>query len=413
MTQSLISWIDFSDEDQKRARDYLRSLSEGTLDELGFGVIRDAYSDLFFPATSTTMTRARYFILVPSIYLSVLEQGDYGASAKRKCDRMELALRRLLIANGSIKNFRKEEVKRYPASAYWAALRRLNIVNPEIGSQASYFDASQDTKRVIGVVKDDDHNALEPESNEELWDAEIVRLFDSDSIPKPDTTGQFDSTTNFELTKVESKYLRNRFRESETGSVVANVFRNNSFQPADYPWQWDYPESLQAEIYHAERFSMVTKIATLLYYQLLDQKRISAGFASCGVNLAEAIHDWWQLCRNPLLEWNIDHFLSWIEMKKLARGGDHQFFSTLVWRIRELSSSERLIENTAGLIVAREKDKRLDKRRLIPGRFQNEWKLPAQRAGFFDDPNHLPYLLDFRSGIASQIIGDIFEGLSR
>ena len=65
-----------ADEDQKRAQDYLRSLSEGTLDELGFGIIRDAFADLFFPATSTIMTRARYFILVPSIYLKALEQGD-------------------------------------------------------------------------------------------------------------------------------------------------------------------------------------------------------------------------------------------------------------------------------------------------------------------------------------------------
>jgi len=91
---SYLSWIDFSDEDHKRAQDYLRSLSEGTLDELGFGIIRDAFADLFFPATSTIMTRARYFILVPSIYLAVLEQGDYGAKAKRKCEGMELALRK-------------------------------------------------------------------------------------------------------------------------------------------------------------------------------------------------------------------------------------------------------------------------------------------------------------------------------
>jgi hypothetical protein len=30
---SFIGWIDFTDEDQKRAQDYLRSLNEGTLDE--------------------------------------------------------------------------------------------------------------------------------------------------------------------------------------------------------------------------------------------------------------------------------------------------------------------------------------------------------------------------------------------
>lgn len=46
---SVLGWVDFTEEDQKRAQDYLRSLSEGTLDELGFGIIRDAFADLFFP----------------------------------------------------------------------------------------------------------------------------------------------------------------------------------------------------------------------------------------------------------------------------------------------------------------------------------------------------------------------------
>lgn len=406
-------WIDFSEEDQKRAQDYLRSLSEGTLDELGFGIIRDAFADLFFPATSTIMTRARYFILVPSIYLAALEQGDSGAGARRQCDRMELALRKQLIANNAIENHRKEEVKRYPASIYWAGLRRLGIVNPQIGSQASYFDATTDVIRNTTAVKDDDHNALEPESDPELWDADFVRLFENNLIPKPDNAGHFSSDIDFRMTKVESKYLRKRFLDAENGSVVANVFRNETFKPADYPWQWDYPESLKTEVYHAEHFSMLAKIATLLYYRLLDTKRTASGFAGCEVDLDQSIDDWWKLCRDRILDWDINQFLSWIIQQKLTRGSDRTFLLDLHGKIRELSSSEALAAATSDLIVIREKDKRPNKRRLIPGRFQNEWKLPTQRPGFFSDPKHLPYLLDFRSGIASQIIADIFEGLRR
>lgn len=410
---SYFGWIDFTDEDQKRAQDYLRSLSEGTLDELGFGIIRDAFADLFFPATSTIMTRARYFVLVPSIYLAVLEQGDSGAIAKRKCERMELALRMRLIENDSIERARKVEVKRYPASIYWAGLRRLAIVNPQIGSQASYFGATTDAIRSTIAVKDDDHNELEPESNTELWDEEVVRLFENALIPRPDEVGQFSSDIDFEMTEVESKYLRQRFVDAEKGSIVANVFRNDSFQPADYPWHWDYPESLKTELYHAEHFSMLAKIATLLYYRLLDTKRTASGFAECGVDLDQSIHDWWKLCRDRILDWDINQFLSWIMQEKLTRGSDRSFIPDLHGKIRELSSSEALAEATSYLIATREKDKRPNKRRLIPGRFQNEWKLPTQRPGFFSDPKHLPYLLDFRSGIASQIIADIFEGLRR
>jgi len=159
---------------------------------------------------------------------------------------------------------------------------------------------------------------------------------------------------------------------------------------------------------------MLAKIATLLYYRSLDMKRTAdGGYTGCGVDLAQAIDDWWQLCRKPLLEWKIEQFLMWIEVQKLARGSDRSFISTLYRKFGELSSSEELIAGTTDLIVVREKDKRPNKRRLIPGRFQNEWKLPTQRPGFFNGPKHLPYLLDFRSGIASQVMGDICEGLVR
>lgn len=61
----------------------------GTLDEPGFGSIRDAFAHIFFPAASTIMTRVRYFILVATIYLAALVQDDSGAGARCKCDRIE------------------------------------------------------------------------------------------------------------------------------------------------------------------------------------------------------------------------------------------------------------------------------------------------------------------------------------
>lgn len=39
-----------------------------TRDELGVGSVRDAFADMLFPGTSTIMTRARYFLLVPWAY---------------------------------------------------------------------------------------------------------------------------------------------------------------------------------------------------------------------------------------------------------------------------------------------------------------------------------------------------------
>ena len=43
-----LGWIDFSKEDRQKAFDVINLLSEqGAVDELGIGVIRDAFSQLF------------------------------------------------------------------------------------------------------------------------------------------------------------------------------------------------------------------------------------------------------------------------------------------------------------------------------------------------------------------------------
>ena len=60
-----VGWLGLSDSEQRRAREYLRQFrTEGTLDEPGFGIVRDALADVFFLATNTVMTRSRYLFFV-------------------------------------------------------------------------------------------------------------------------------------------------------------------------------------------------------------------------------------------------------------------------------------------------------------------------------------------------------------
>ena len=65
---SSLGWVDFSPKDRGLVKIALAMLNEkGTLDELGFGQLRDAFSSLLFPGISTIQTRAKYFIIVPRI----------------------------------------------------------------------------------------------------------------------------------------------------------------------------------------------------------------------------------------------------------------------------------------------------------------------------------------------------------
>ncbi|HLV08618.1 MAG TPA: DUF6361 family protein [Halanaerobiales bacterium] len=66
---SHFGWVDFADENQKKMLDVVKMLRErNTRDELGIGTIRDAFSNFFFPGTSTIQTRARYMLFLPWIY---------------------------------------------------------------------------------------------------------------------------------------------------------------------------------------------------------------------------------------------------------------------------------------------------------------------------------------------------------
>ena len=63
-----LGWIDFSKEDRQKAFDVINLLSEqGAVDELGIGIIRDAFANYFFPGTSTIQNRAKYFLIVPYV----------------------------------------------------------------------------------------------------------------------------------------------------------------------------------------------------------------------------------------------------------------------------------------------------------------------------------------------------------
>jgi len=57
---STLSWLDYTDEDQRRARELIALFSETeSRDELGIGSVCDALSELMFPGISVIQTRAR------------------------------------------------------------------------------------------------------------------------------------------------------------------------------------------------------------------------------------------------------------------------------------------------------------------------------------------------------------------
>ena len=72
---SAFVWLDYSERERRKMLDVVDLFREhDTRDELGVGSVRDAFADMLFPGTSTIMTRARYFLLVPWTYQRLLRR---------------------------------------------------------------------------------------------------------------------------------------------------------------------------------------------------------------------------------------------------------------------------------------------------------------------------------------------------
>jgi hypothetical protein len=63
-----LGYITFSSEEQQLVHDVIHQISQGTIDELGLGRLRDAFSDAMFPGMSTLHRRGKYFVLMPALY---------------------------------------------------------------------------------------------------------------------------------------------------------------------------------------------------------------------------------------------------------------------------------------------------------------------------------------------------------
>ena len=92
MTSSF-SWLDYSARERRRMLEVVDLFREkGTVDELGLGVIRDAFAELFFPGTSTLQSRARYWLFVPWLYLRLEAERTPPAKADERARRLQADL---------------------------------------------------------------------------------------------------------------------------------------------------------------------------------------------------------------------------------------------------------------------------------------------------------------------------------
>ena len=300
-----IGWVDFSKEDREKVLDVMNLLQEqGAVDEIGIGLIRDAFSNYFFPGTSTVQTRAKYFLIVPYVLQEAIS-GKYGsqvASVLQKIDKEEKECGRLLyqrcvdagespIGIGIIgaRVLPKGWVARKPSNIYWNGIRTFHIFEQDMTIpemiRLSIYLRGQKKNESLGNRKDD---AEEGEKDDkDAGRGEWVRFFD---LPEQ-ADERWREHLDIALTREEALFLRGKIEKSVSGSLLAYILKNhidvtkyNGFEMLYAALKDDVPPDMAQNMKLACEFSHLVYAARVRYNHLLSK----------GQN-REAVSEWTQI----------------------------------------------------------------------------------------------------------------------
>lgn len=258
---SSLTWLDVSAEHQRRIRDMIRLFEEpGTRDELGIGPVRDAFSDLLFPGTSTIQTRARYFLFIPWHFQDAQRRGARGQQLTQRVDRSERQLierfRKAGQVEGLIGRQAGPKVKTLPSTIYWNGLDRWGVLTASMSPRAVAQLAS-------GSADGDDEVSRGPV---DPWHP---------TLPAAPPGFPDEHSGGFDLTFDEASWLRERILHAADGRLLAHLVNGSEILGADTPWEEPAAKTasddIKTVVEHARRFSLALHGAALLYNLLVSE----------------------------------------------------------------------------------------------------------------------------------------------
>lgn len=233
---SSIGWIDFSSEHREKVKTVIDLLAEkGVLDELGIGVVRNAFADRMFPGITTIHTRAKYFSLT-ALLLKDYEENECQKRKPRSLDRYleeeELEIRIQLVERhgegrqalgiiGSTFGMRRDRaVIRRPSSVYWAGLKAFGIVTPKELSLAEFGRRLTDKKQHLKSL-------LESKGDEAGDDSDALAGERRIQIHVPDTEEDYWDDLTIKLTPHEAEFLSQHITASQPNSLLGRILADD------------------------------------------------------------------------------------------------------------------------------------------------------------------------------------------
>lgn len=278
-----LGWIHFSETTHRNVLKVIDLLSGGSsaIDELGIGVVRDAFSNELFAGVSTIMTRGRYFYTIPYLLIDYLRNPSYRKDITKYMNDEETKMMGEIIENYphpqnqriigytvGLKNNKSNgrivhRLVRNPSEIYWGGIRKFGIFKGSHSfaqlcyaiNQGKYTDAEKDYKDGSG---DDD-------SDYESW----LELFD---VPYKKKWNR----KQLELTSDETEHFKKKIAEITSGGFLSIVLSNSIFVD---------------ELLTLKRFSELPN--TSLYKHLEDEHKHYAKVITTAIqfwNLLEGAH---------------------------------------------------------------------------------------------------------------------------
>jgi hypothetical protein len=265
------AWLDFSEADRRKALDVIDLFREkGTVDELGIGTIRDAIADVLFPGTSTIMTRAKYYLFVPWIYLRHEKKKTPSSEIAQKARLDEIALIEALLAGGDKQGVigvdARANLKRLPSTIYWQSLGVLGIRRYQ--KSIDHYHRALDSfyRKGDDVLRGDDKHVVTG-GNLRRWDPSLPSA--PEGFPKAPIT--------LAMSPDNANYLRERVIQAAPHSLFAYLV-NTDYDSADFVHIWDHPghsdftQLNKQQLLHARNFAEAMHGAALMYNLMLARK---------------------------------------------------------------------------------------------------------------------------------------------
>lgn len=328
---SVFAWLDTDDEQRQKMLEIVKLFrDEDTVDELGIGSIRDAFSNALFPGTSVLHTTARYLLFVPWLVRDVARHGWPVERARRELLSRETRLVDSLLRGGEtfgvIGRRARGELKTWPSTIYWNAVREFGIVRCDTSIDNVLRGATLTARRATEVTDGDDASGQ--------TDLGIVGSL-------PPMPADLLTETTFALDPGEAAFLRDQIAGMRHQPLFAWLARHGTSADVDYIWEHpqygDFHPKHQAQIDHARRFHHAIYGAAVLYNRelaLLRKDELADEYTevleawAASAELADALAGWdltgfWATVRglNHRVGYATERFVSdWIA---LVAAGDY------------------------------------------------------------------------------------------